>query len=234
MPSASAMQASLPDWMMTPRSRSSTRTRLLIGANMLDVRDGAPPVRQALVLIRSSSSSFRRPCLSSLNTTSAVISLDRLAGGTSSSAFRSNSTVPLSASTRIAVGAAVLNSPSRRGVGAAQAAAVRHAIRPATPKASQRPRSRHASCSAALSWRDVVWRRIAAIRRDPPLRLRKLRNTCLPIASLLSKPDSREINAGGAARTRLGLLIEAAAAHQAERGSALRPAPRAPKPHIPA
>ena len=44
------MQASLPDWMMTPRSRSSTRTRLLIGANMLDVRDGAPPVRQALVL----------------------------------------------------------------------------------------------------------------------------------------------------------------------------------------
>ena len=132
MPSASAMQESLPDWMMTPRRRSSTLTRLLIGANMLEVRDGAPPVRQALVLTKSSSSSFRRPCLISLNTTSAVISLERLAGATSSSALRSNSTVPLSASIRMAVGAAVLNSPSRRGAGAAQAAAVRHAIRPAT------------------------------------------------------------------------------------------------------
>ena len=47
-----------------PRSRSSTGTRLLIGANMLEVRDGAPPVRQALVLMRNSSSSLSRPLLS--------------------------------------------------------------------------------------------------------------------------------------------------------------------------
>ncbi len=49
MPSASAMQASLADWMITPCSRSSTDTLLWIGMNMLDVREGAPPLRQALV-----------------------------------------------------------------------------------------------------------------------------------------------------------------------------------------
>ena len=55
MPSASAMQASLPDWMMTPCSRSSTATLLWIGTNMLDVCEGAPPVRQALSLTMNSS-----------------------------------------------------------------------------------------------------------------------------------------------------------------------------------
>ena len=52
-----------------------------------------------------------RPCLSSLKTTSTVISLARLAGGISSSAFFSNRTLPLSASIRIACGAVVWNSP---------------------------------------------------------------------------------------------------------------------------
>ena len=123
MPSASAMQASLADWMMTPCRRSSTDTRLWIGMNMLDVCDGAPPVRQALVLTMNSSVGLSRPCLISLNTTSAVISLERLAGGTSSSAFFSNSTLPLSASIRIAFGAAVWNGSPGLGAGAANAVA---------------------------------------------------------------------------------------------------------------
>ncbi len=56
MPSASTMQASLADWMMTPCSRSSTDTWLWIGTNMLDVCDGAPPLRQAFSLTMNSSS----------------------------------------------------------------------------------------------------------------------------------------------------------------------------------
>ena len=102
MPSASAMQASLPDWMITPCIRSSTLTRLLSGANMVEPPEGAPPLRQAFSVMVISSSSLSLPCAISLNTTSAVISLDMLAGGMSLSAFFSNSTVPLSASIRIA------------------------------------------------------------------------------------------------------------------------------------
>ena len=83
--------------------------------NMLDVRDGAPPRRQALVLTMNSSVGLSRPCLISLNTTSAVISLDRLAGGMRSSALFSNSTLPLSASIRMACGAAVWYAVTRLG-----------------------------------------------------------------------------------------------------------------------
>ena len=96
------MQASLPDWMITPCSRSSTLTRLLSGANIVEPPDGAPPLRQAFSLIVISSSSLSLPSAIAWNTTSAVISLDMLAGGLSSSAFFSNSTVPVSASIRIA------------------------------------------------------------------------------------------------------------------------------------
>ena len=92
---------------MTPCSRSSTATLLWIGRNMAEVRDGAPPLRQALVLTLNSVVGFNRPCLSSLKTTSAVISLDRLAGGMRSSAPFSNSTLPLSPSIRMACAAAV-------------------------------------------------------------------------------------------------------------------------------
>jgi hypothetical protein len=106
------MQASLPDWMITPCSRSSIATLLWIGRNMLDVRDGAPPLLQAVVLTRNWSVGLRRPSLSSLNTTSAVISFARLAGGMRSSAPFSNSTLPLSASIRMACAAAELKSPS--------------------------------------------------------------------------------------------------------------------------
>src|SRR5438093_136158 len=47
MPSASAMQASLPDWMISPLRRSITFTLLWIAANMDEPCEGAPPLRQA-------------------------------------------------------------------------------------------------------------------------------------------------------------------------------------------
>src|SRR5215467_2341682 len=138
MPSASAMQASLADWMMTPCSRSSTATLLWIGMNMLEVCEGAPPRRQALVLTRNSVVGLSLSCLIRLNTSSAVISLDKLAGGMSSSADFSNSTVPLSASIRMACGAAVWNPPSLdfgpdTGLGAAKPAPAAQARTRAMP-----------------------------------------------------------------------------------------------------
>src|SRR5262245_18430185 len=98
-----------------------------MGMNMLEVCDGAPPRRQALVLTMNSVVGWRRPCLISLNTTSCVINLDRLAGGMRSSAAFSNSTLPLSASISMACAAAVWK-PSLAfgpdtGLGAATAAA---------------------------------------------------------------------------------------------------------------
>ena len=44
------MQASLADWMITPCSRSSTVTLLLIAAYIVEPCDGAPPLRQAFSL----------------------------------------------------------------------------------------------------------------------------------------------------------------------------------------
>src|ERR1700730_11016766 len=93
--------------MMTPCSRLSTDTLLWIGMNMLDVCEGAAPRRQALTLTMNSCSGLRCPFASRLNTTSAVISLERLAGGMRSSAAFSNNTLPLSASIRMAWGDAV-------------------------------------------------------------------------------------------------------------------------------
>ncbi len=101
IPSASAMQASLPDWTTAPWIRSSTLTRLWIAANMLEVWDGAPPRRQASSLTRYSVSSLMVPFLSSLKTISEVISLAMLEGGVGVSPFFSNKTVPLSASSRM-------------------------------------------------------------------------------------------------------------------------------------
>ena len=75
--------------------------------NMLDVCDGAPPRRHALVLTMNSVVGLSRPCLISLNTTSCVINFDRLAGGMRASAAFSNSTLPLSASISMACAAAV-------------------------------------------------------------------------------------------------------------------------------
>ena len=63
MPSASAMQESLPLWMMAPCRRSSTETLLLIAANIVEPPAGAPPLRQAFSLMRYSSVSLTSPCL---------------------------------------------------------------------------------------------------------------------------------------------------------------------------
>src|SRR5246127_4899910 len=112
MPSASAMHASLPLGMIAPCRRSSTDTLLLIAANMVEVPEGAPPLRQAFSLMRYSSVSLTVPSLMAWNTTSAVISFIMLEGARNSSAFFSNSTLPLVASIRIAVGASPSNASS--------------------------------------------------------------------------------------------------------------------------
>ena len=65
---------------------------------MVDVPDGAPPVRQAFSLTTNVSSSVMRPDLMALKTTSTVISLASEAGGIGLSASLENSTVPVSAS----------------------------------------------------------------------------------------------------------------------------------------
>src|SRR4051794_25178168 len=112
MPSASAMQESLPLWMIAPCSKSSTGTLLLRMANMVEPPAGAPPLRQAFSLIRYSSVSLILPSLMALKTTSTVISFIMLDGARNSSALFSNSTLPLDASTRIAVGASPSKPPS--------------------------------------------------------------------------------------------------------------------------
>src|SRR4029450_11685426 len=89
--------------MMAPCRRSSTAILLWMAANMVDPPEGAPPLRQAFSLTRYSSVSLTSPCLMAWKTTSAVISFIMLDGALSSSAFFSNSTLPLEASIRIAV-----------------------------------------------------------------------------------------------------------------------------------
>ncbi len=79
---------------------------------MVEPPAGAPPLRQAFSLIRYSSVSLTSPFLMALNTTSAVISFIMLDGARNSSAFFSNSTLPLEASIRIAVGASPSKPPS--------------------------------------------------------------------------------------------------------------------------
>ena len=106
------MQASLPLWMMAPRSRSSTGILLWIAANIVEPPEGAPPLRQAFSLTRYSSVSLTSPFLMALKTTSAVISFIMLEGARNSSAFFSNNTLPLEASIRIAVGASPSKPPS--------------------------------------------------------------------------------------------------------------------------
>ncbi len=86
MPSAIAMQASLPDCTITPCRRSITFTRLFSGANMVEPPDGAPPRRQAFSLMMNSVLRSRSPSLIWWRTSSTVISLARLAGEVSWSA----------------------------------------------------------------------------------------------------------------------------------------------------
>src|SRR6266850_4109606 len=98
--------------MMAPCRRSSTGILLWMAANMVDPPEGAPPLRQAFSLTRYSSVSLTSPCLMAWKTTSAVISFIMLDGALNSSAFFSNSTLPLEASIRMAVGASPSKPPS--------------------------------------------------------------------------------------------------------------------------
>src|SRR5450631_1803338 len=98
--------------MIAPCRRSSTETLLLSAANIVDPPAGAPPRRQAFSEILYSSVNLMLPCLTALKTTSAVISFIMLDGARNSSAFFSNSTLPLEASIRIAVGASPSKPPS--------------------------------------------------------------------------------------------------------------------------
>src|SRR3954464_8804369 len=98
--------------MIAPCRRSSTETLLLSAANIVDPPAGAPPRRHAFSEILYSSVNLMLPSLTALKTTSAVISFIMLDGARSSSAFFSNSTLPLDASTRIAVGASPSKPPS--------------------------------------------------------------------------------------------------------------------------
>src|ERR1700730_3727336 len=83
-----------------------------MAANIVEPPEGAPPLRQAFSLTRYSSVSLTSPCLMARKPTSAVISFIMLEGALNSSAFFSNSTLPLEASIRIAVGASPSNPPS--------------------------------------------------------------------------------------------------------------------------
>src|ERR1700694_5978333 len=83
-----------------------------MAANIVGPPAGAPPLRQAFSLTRYSSVNLTSPCLMAWNTNSAVISVIMLEGARNSSAFFSNSTLPLEASIRIAVGASPSKPPS--------------------------------------------------------------------------------------------------------------------------
>ena len=61
------MQASLPDCTMMPWISSLIGVLLLIGMNIADVPDGAPPVRQAFSLVWNSSSSLTLPSFRARN-----------------------------------------------------------------------------------------------------------------------------------------------------------------------
>ena len=61
-----AIEASLPDCTMMPLSISSTLAVLPSGTNIADVRDGAPPVRQAYSLIITSVSGVISPARKAL------------------------------------------------------------------------------------------------------------------------------------------------------------------------
>src|SRR6202035_99543 len=98
--------------MMAPCNRSSTENLLGDSPNIVEPPAGAPPLRQAFSLTRYSSVNLTSPCLTAWKTTSAVISFIMLEGARNSSAFFSNSTLPLEASIRIAVGASPSNPPS--------------------------------------------------------------------------------------------------------------------------
>ncbi len=90
MPSASTMQASLPDCTIMPWMRSFTVTVWPSGTNIFD-----PPIRHAFSLTGSPWSSVNRPALSMPKTIYAVISLVMEEGVICVSAALSSSTAPV-------------------------------------------------------------------------------------------------------------------------------------------
>ena len=110
MLSATTMQASLPDWMMMPRIRSSTAMRVPSSTNIFE-----PWVRQARSDTGSVSVSFMRPSFRRWNSSSRVISLDMEAGGIGVRPSFCHSTWPVSASiSRRMFGAGVHGGQRRR------------------------------------------------------------------------------------------------------------------------
>ena len=69
MCSASAIAASLPDWMIMPYSRSFSDTWLLSCRKLVEPSVPAPPPRQAFSLMVTLSSRWILPCASSADTT---------------------------------------------------------------------------------------------------------------------------------------------------------------------
>src|SRR6202521_5543235 len=143
--------------MMAPCNRSSTEILLWIAANIVEPPAGAPPLRQAFSLTRYSSVNLTSPCLMAWKTTSAVISFIMLDGARNSSAFFSNSTLPLEASIRIAVGASPSNPPSSfLGPCTLLLAAYARLPHPIARATTARVRLRHEVPVADLDLRDML------------------------------------------------------------------------------
>src|SRR5690606_12377234 len=106
-------------------------------ANMVDVREGAPPVLHACSLTTNVSSSDSRPDLMALNAISIVISLASEAGWISASGLRENRKLPVSASIIKACAAFVSKGCAR-------------ASTPIRAKENTRARSK--------TWREIIWR----------------------------------------------------------------------------
>ena len=79
------MAASLPDWMITERTRSITGILELSTANMVEPPEEAPPSRQACSEMKNSSVGWSFFACNWSNTTASVISLAMLAGSSCSS-----------------------------------------------------------------------------------------------------------------------------------------------------
>src|SRR5688572_29299187 len=93
--SASAIEASLPDWITMPYSRSLSGTVSLTGRKLVEPSVAAPPPRHACSLMCTGSSSLILPAASSDETTYEVMTLVMLAGATRVSASWEASTWPV-------------------------------------------------------------------------------------------------------------------------------------------
>ena len=97
IPSATTMQASLPDWTIIPRIKSDIFTSVLISTYILD-----PSLLQAFLLTVKVSSIDKLPSVRRENKIYRVISLDMEEGAMACSEFFSNKTVPVAWSIKMA------------------------------------------------------------------------------------------------------------------------------------